>query len=492
MIRVAEGGSVALACDACVVGSGAGGSAAAHALARGGRDVVLLEAGDHHDPASFDQVETTMMARLYHDAGQQTTVDQAMVVLTGAALGGSTVHNTALCVPPPNALLDRFAAGGALPAPRREFAAIVERVLRALGARPMRREDVNLSNRRLEDGARRLGLEVLEPLHNRERCDGCGYCVLGCAYNRKRHAVFAFLEDAVRAGLRIVTGARVTRLRREAGGGWRVSGPGFAVTARRVVLAAGALRTPCLLLSSGIGERRAIGRSLRLHPFAPVAAIFDDVVDAHRGIPQSTLVVGDGAFLEGRPGGYLFMASAAGPASTAAFVPGPAGSLRARMRAYRHLAPAGVLLHDEVPSRVGADRSGRPRIRAWPSGDDERRLRRGIAQLAELWFAAGARAVISPYTRLAPLTSAHDVAKLDRARFRPYDVTLVSVHPQASVPMGASARDPVRPDGALRGAPDLFVVDASVLPASIGVPPQVTIMSFAIAIVESAMAAGRL
>ena len=111
----------------CIVGSGAGRLAPSPlAACRASRDVVLLEAGDHHDPATFDQTESTMMGRLYHDAGQQMTADQAMVVLTGMGLGGSTVHNTALCVPPPAALLDRFAESGALPVPRGHFDAIVD------------------------------------------------------------------------------------------------------------------------------------------------------------------------------------------------------------------------------------------------------------------------------------------------------------------------------------------------------------------------------
>jgi choline dehydrogenase-like flavoprotein len=491
MIAITEGREVALDCDVCIVGSGAGGSAVALASCRASRDTLLLEAGDHHDPASFDQREATMMPRLYHEAGQQMTEDQAMIVLTGAGLGGSTIHNTALCVPPPPALLDRFAAEGALPAPRAELDAIVDRTMRRLGAQPMRAEDTNRSNQLLAEGATRLGLEVIRPMHNRERCDGCGYCILGCAYNRKRHAVFAYLEDAVRAGLRIVTRARASSLRRE-DGRWVVKGPGFTVRAGRLVLAAGALRTPALLLRSGVGRAASIGRTLRLHPFAPVAGVFEEPVDAHRGIPQSALVVGDGAFLQGRPGGYLFMAGAAGPATTAAFVPGRAGLVGAVMRGYRHLAAAGVLLHDELPSRVSADREGRPRILSWPRGEDAAALKRGIAQLAELWFAAGAGAVITPYTRIPPLRSRADLDKLRSARLRPYDLMLTSVHPHASVPMGPLEGDPVRPDGTLRGAPDVLVADASVLPASIGVPPQVSTMAFATAIAEAAIAEDRL
>ena len=41
---------------------------------------------------------------IYAGGGAQTTADQAIVVMSGRGLGGSTLHNTALCVPPPPAI----------------------------------------------------------------------------------------------------------------------------------------------------------------------------------------------------------------------------------------------------------------------------------------------------------------------------------------------------------------------------------------------------
>jgi choline dehydrogenase-like flavoprotein len=466
-----------LKADVVVVGSGAGGSAAARVLAEGGRDTLLLEAGDHHDPATFDQREETMLPRLYADGGAQTTEDQAIVIMSGRGLGGSTLHNTALCVPPPPAILDRFEREGALPGGRGAFEAAVADVMTRFRARPMEPADENRSNRLLREGATRLGLRWTAPQHNRERCDRCGFCILGCAYNRKRHAVFAFLEDAARAGLRIATGARVDRVRRR-GGAWSVEGPGFVVAAERVVLAASALGTPAILRRSGLGDARRVGRTLRLHPFAPVGALFDEVIDADRGIPQSVLVTGRARFLEGGRGGYVLMGAAAPPASTAALVPGHGAEVRDVMRRRRHLAAAGVLLHDETPGRVDARRDGRPAVRAWPAGRDVDDLREGVDLLARLWFAVGARRVLLPFARLPFAESVDDLAGLSALPFRPYDVTLSSVHPQATVPLGREASAPVRPDGGVRGAPGVFVADASLFPSSVGVPPQVSIAAF--------------
>ena len=456
-----------LSADVCVIGSGAGGSAAAATLAGGGRDVVLLEAGAHHHPASFDQREATMMPRLYAEAGLRSNADQSMMIMSGRGLGGSTVHNTGLAVPAPRAIVDRWVGDGGLPVDGDAFDARQRAVLERLRARVVEEDEINRNNRVLRDGARALGLEWQVARHNRERCSGCGYCMIGCAYNRKRNALFAWLEQGVRDGLRIVTEAPVDRVRERADR-VEILARGCRVRAKSVVVAASALETPALLLRSGLGRRSSIGHSLRLHPFAPVAGLFEDRIEAWRGVPQSVLVTGGARFMGGGEGGWILMAGAAGPAGTAAFMPGHGQEVHDTMRQLPHLAFAGVLLHDEGRGRVTARRGGRPHIAAWPEGDDARGLLSGIRALAELLFAAGARAVLLPFARGGRVESVAELDGIEDRGVLKHDMPLTSVHPQGTVPMGAAAHAAVRPDGRLRGTRRVYVGDGSLFPSSVG------------------------
>jgi choline dehydrogenase-like flavoprotein len=459
----------------CVVGSGAGGAAAAHTLATAGVPTVLLEGGPHHDPGTFDQREASMMPRLYAEGGLRTTVDQAVVVLSGQGLGGSTLHNTGLCVPPSETLLERWASSGSLPGTVSEVRSEVTRVLARIGATPPPPEHRNRNNALLERAAAAAGLPVVHPLQNRATCSGCGFCTLGCAYNKKRNVLFSHLEEAVAHGLTMRPGVRVRRLR-SAPGGVEVVADGVTVRAEHVVLAASAIGSAVVLRASGV--RRAVGSRLALHPFAPVAAEFDDPVVAWRGVPQTVLAYGpDGTEDAHR---WLWLAGAAPPGGVASQLVGPPGSLVGALRSLDRLAVAGVLLHDAAVGKVRGRRDGLPAIRYWPAAGDLRNLLDGVRRLATAFLAVGARRVRLPFRECPVVEEAATLARLASLRLRRHDVALSSVHPQATVSAGADERrHPAEPNGRLRRWERVWIADGSRFPESVGIPPQVTIMALA-------------
>jgi choline dehydrogenase-like flavoprotein len=247
------------------------------------------------------------------------------------------------------------------------------------------------------------------------------------------------------------------------------------------VVAAGALDTPALLARSGLGNAR-VGRGLRLHPAATVAARFREPVIAWRGLPQSVVVEEFASFEQDGLGGWLFIPSAANwPGLVGAVAPAWGSAHRERMLELPHLASASVLLHDETEGRVTATGAGRPVPHYWPDASDLRELARGVRALAELYFAAGAERVYLPHPQPPPVGSPAELdGALRRMSPRRHLFGLNSVHPQGTCSVGADPRrSAADPRGELWGEPGVFVADASLFPTSVGVPPQVTIMALA-------------
>jgi choline dehydrogenase-like flavoprotein len=480
----AHGGPFRERARVVVVGTGAGGSACAKELAEAGLSVIALDSGEHWTADSVDQREETTYPRLYAEGGRRGTRDKSLLVVQGRGIGGSTLHNTGLCFRTPAGILKAWEKDHGLSL---DLGPHLERVERHLGVRGIRADEVNPMNDAIARGARALGLRHLRANHNREDCEGCGYCVLGCAYDKKQSMGVTYVPRALAAGATLVSDARVERISRRAGK-WLVRGSlggkwALEVEGEALVLAAGAIDTPNLLLRSGLGNR-LVGRSLRLHPACPVGAIFKETVRAFRGVPQSIIVTEHAPFLEdpAARGGWLFLPAFGHPATTGLLAPGLGLEHWGVMRAYDRLAVCGVMLHDETRGRVRPGWLGieRPRIDYWPSPEDQRQLREGVKALGRLWFAAGAEAVVLPFARAPLARSEGDLAGIDGYPFSPHEVALSSVHPQGTCPMGADDRVSVLdPSCEVRGAPGLYVADTSVFPTSVGVPPQITTAALA-------------
>jgi len=92
----------------------------------------------------------------------------------------------------------------------------------------------------------------------------CGYCTMGCRIGAKQSMLLTYLQDAAEAGARFVTSADVRTIETDQGRAMgvvaKVNGHTVRVSTRAVVVAAGALNTPALLLRSGVGgPRRPLG-----------------------------------------------------------------------------------------------------------------------------------------------------------------------------------------------------------------------------------------
>ena len=490
------GSDLRVRADVCVIGTGAGGAAALARLAERGFTAVAVEAGGLSTAGEYTQRELEMLPLLYQEAGLRATADQAIGIMQGTGVGGSTLHNTGLIFSPPDAIVERWRQDHGFALSPAELGRYVAAVRAELRVRPIPPDRINANNQALRRGAEALGWRYRVADHNRESCSACGYCMLGCAYNRKYNATLSFLPRALAAGARILSDSAALRIEGGAGArrvicqlrdaSGRPTGRTATIEAANVVVAAGALDSPALLLRSGFRGPR-LGRGLRLHPSASVSATFPEPIIAWRGLPQSVIVEEFAGFREDGHGGWLFLPSAANWPGLAALLTAGFGSQhRGRMRELAHAASASVLLHDESEGRVTVDRQGRPVAQYWPGKEDRVALRKGLGALARLYLAAGAERVYLPHAGTSPISGEAELhVALSALTPERYTLTLNSVHPQGSLAMGpAPDGGAVDPQGQLWGHPGIFVADASLFPTSVGVPPQVTIMALAMAVAD--------
>jgi choline dehydrogenase-like flavoprotein len=102
-----------------------------------------------------------------------------------------------------------------------------------------------------------------------------------------------------------------------------------------------------------------------------------------------------------------------------------------------------------------------------------------MRRMAEVFFAAGAREVFLPILGQKPL-DADGVRKLDIEHVPAMRLECASQHPLGTARMGISPEHSVvDPEGRAWDLRELYVCDGSVLPTSLGVNPQLSVMAMA-------------
>jgi choline dehydrogenase-like flavoprotein len=455
--------------DACVVGAGAGGAVVAAELAEGGAYVVMLEQGPEHDADGFTARPPQMLARLYRDGGQTTTLGLPPIGLPlGRGIGGTTLINSGTCFRTPGHVLDQWRASFGLELDEESLAPCFARVERALSVAEVTPDLAGQNAAVIRRGAERLGWSHGYLKRNARGCVGSGVCAFGCPTSAKQHTGITYVPRARAAGATVLTGADVRRVlvhgRRSAGVLARTAdGRDLEVRAPLVVIAAGTIHTPILLGRSGLGGASGqLGRNLSLHPATAAVARMEERVDMARGVPQSFYVD------EFAREGIMLETIAGPPAYVAMSLPLTGRRHGEAMAAYPYLAQIGLMVCDGGRGEVRS-LGRRPLIRYDLGRAELDKFRAGIARLDTLLRAAGAREVYLP---LPPGTVP--------ARARARDLKLMAFHPLGTARADArAAHGVVDGDLAVHGVAGLYVADGSVLPSAPGVNPQMTIMALA-------------
>jgi choline dehydrogenase-like flavoprotein len=488
-VQAATTGS--LACDVVVIGTGAGGAAAGVEFARAGRKVVFLEAGDALWARDFARRSLPWsLTRLWASRGAQTSSSRPVVLVpSGRVVGGSTVLNSAICFKPPEKRLREWCdvTGSRVFEPS-TFGPIVDEIWTRIGVAPTHAGIGRTNNLLFQKGCLALGFDHSWMDRNAPGCVGCGVCQLGCPSGGKASVDKSLLPEAVNRGATILKHARARAVVVEGG---RATGVevdvvdplteqatgSLKVRADVVVVAGGALFSPLLLQASGIRNAH-LGQHLAIHPGVAALGEFDAPVVVWDGVPQ-------GYYARCPDDEHALLETAnAGPAELFSLLSRPGDE--ASVHRLAHLSMAGAMIRDSGLGSVELDDDEgvpRPRFSIAFSERDFVAFRAGARAIVRAWFAAGARRVAPGVTPLRFVDS-------EAAAFAIIDELVDAAHlaqPYGSHPHGTCRMGPrdgphagvVDDHGGVHGIAGLFVMDGSVLPTTLGVNPQVTIMATA-------------
>lgn len=476
-----------------VVGSGAGGAVVAKELTESGLDVVVLEEGPNVPGSTYGALRPSeSLRRMGREAGTTAVLglgDTPLItVMAGRVVGGSSVLTGGVCFRIPERVHHRWVTElGLSMLSERDLAPAFESVEKESHVEVVPEHMRSASTVKFIDGATRLGIPMKPIRRNTDGCCGCSRCNFGCPHGAKMSVDVTYLPKAIAGGARVYSDCLVDEIL-SAGGkvrgvGGHVLGPGTGrgqrsrgrlyVRADTVVVAAGSLHSPLLLMRSGL-RSAALGKHLTLHPGFRVVARFDEELKGWRGALQSAYsdhFEHDDITLTG-----LFVP----PNVLAAGMPGVGRSYADRVAQVGSSAIFGGMVHDEGGGRIWRGPGREPLITYRMSRKNKASMLRGIHVLAECFLAAGASEVYLPVFGSVPVErssqlSAHLGPELPARR-----VECVTFHPLGTCRMAIDPRaGVVDPWGQSHELEGLYVADGSIVPTSIGVNSQLTIMAMA-------------
>ncbi|CAI7897197.1 unnamed protein product [Closterium sp. NIES-54] len=574
-----EGEPVVVRCDAVVIGSGCGGAIIAAQLAEAAaaaagddaagadgskrqRKVLVLEAGGYFYRSDLSLLEAPSGAQLYDTQGFLTTEDGGVGLLAGRAVGGgSTINWSASFRTPPHVTKEWANEYGLKQFESPEYSSAMDAVCEKIQVTADEAiTHHSLSNAVLKAGCAALGCHHAITPRNTNQPHSCGWCHFGCWSGEKQSMLETWLPDAVTHGALILSRCAALRLllspnrpastassassstagsgrkKRVVGVEARVERGGeevaqrLVVEANLVVVACGSLRTPPLLLASGLTSR-AIGASLRLHPVTSAWGFFPESAPSlPPSLPSGPGYLGPIMSVNSRETANWETTGYGAMIQTPTMHPGLLGcalpwlgsrAIKKTFIRFDRTASLIAIVRDRGRGTVGVDVSGRPVVTYQLCKEDQKSMQDALLLSLRILRAAGAVEVgtlhqsLKPFRCLIPPTVKADsadacTAKMDgtdeleeldgwqhtpdaefeeylksvaAAGFKLNDCSLFSAHQTGSCPMGVSPKSSVVDEnGESWEASGLFLGDGSVFPTPVGVNPMVSIESVALMI----------
>ena len=470
--------------EVAVIGSGSGGGIAASVLNEK-YEVGIFEKGSSGNGMTNN--ETFGYHNFYDTYGIQQTRGYKVLLLAGMGIGGGTSVNWTTSLRTPDKILNEW---DTLTKQTKyfnssEFKNSMDYVCKEL--------NVDIKNNRIPQKEKKLaeGLElnnlsykIIPRNTSNADCTESGFSTFGrydesinssnkIWFSEERFEPNNVFSDTNIRSLKISNG-KATHINVEN------NGTLHEIAVDRVILAAGSLNTPKILLDSGY-KNKHLGRNLKLHPVSGVAGKFSEEQKPWAGTMQG-IYSDDNLFLKDNYG-YLLEGLPMHPSLFFPFFPNNLDSFSEFIKSYNNWSGSIVLTSDTSSGSI---------INKYPqhlwdyklNDFDHTNLIHGIVSLVKANYLAGAEEIMvasSPtmhWKKSSNESIEEFINKVELIKNEPYRMLLGSAHQMGTARINPNPEHGVVDlDGKVHGLDNVYIVDASTFPRCSGVNPMISIQS---------------
>ena len=452
--------------DVIIVGSGVSGSFMAWRLVSQGVKCLMLEAGSyfHHDNYPVSEIDSN--SKLYWGGGIELNTHANIGILRPKVVGGGSIVNQALLDRFDNIAFDAWKEQSGIDYfTRKHLDDYYDIVDDQIYSQEIPARYRNRNAQIFQEGFAKNGYKCAPLIRAQKDCkyeegNCCIECLGGCRIDSKQSMPVTVLKKAVEKGLTVIPDFEVLDIKASDEkcdvSGKFTNGEVVHFSSRKIVLAAGAIGNPRILLSSGF-KHPMIGRNFYTHPQYMILARYDEKVDAHKGAFQG-FKSDDPNF---RKMGFKLENVFAPPVAIAMLLPHFGEKHHRLMRQMNHMACIEVAIRDTNAGRITINKKGRPIISKTLNSEDRNRLKNGLKAIYNIFNSTGAKEII------------------------PGNIP-IGLHMMGGCGMGVeSQKAVVSPEFQMYENKNIFIADSSVFPNAPGINPSFTIMALSVKASES-------
>ena len=470
--------------EVAVIGSGSGGGVAAHLLNEK-YEVGIFEKGNYANGETNN--ETFGYHNFYETYAMQQTRGYKVLLLAGSGVGGGTSINWTTSLRTPNNILNEWDSltGQNNYFNSSNFKSSMDFICQQL--------NVSESNNRIPQKETKLA-EGLSQNHisykiiprntSNDQCLESGFSTFGHSDESINSSYKTWFPEDKFNSQNVYSNTSVKHLTISNGRATHINveknGNVQQIAVDKVVLAAGSLNTPKILLNSGY-KNKHLGQHLKLHPVSGVAGKFSEEQRPWAGTMQG-IYSDDNLFMKDNYG-YLLEGLPMHPSLFFPFFPNNNDNFGDFIKSYNYWSGSIVLTSDKSSGSI----INKNPQHLWDynlNDFDHSNLLHGLENLVRANYLAGAEEIMvaaSPtmhWKKSSNVNIEDFINKIRAIKNEPFRILLGSAHQMGTARINPNPEQGVVGlDGKVHGLENVYIVDASTFPRCSGVNPMISIQS---------------